>query len=285
VSDAPAVICAGRLYADLIFSGLSAIPALGTETFGDALAIHPGGGAVITAAHLAANGCKPRLMSTLPAAPFAAAITREIKAHGIDIALCKPASKGSDPQLTVAMSTATDRAFLTRRTGPAIPQPTLRRLKSAKATHLHIGELATLVEHPDLIPQARRAGLTVSLDCSWNEDLFRPNIANLIAAVDIFLPNAEEFAALRAAGLPLPMAPITVVKNGAKGAEMFRGNEHRSVPAVKTNVIDTTGAGDAFDGGFLAAWLRGNSPEQCLKAGAESGACAISGTGGFGGLT
>jgi len=280
----PTVICAGRLYADLIFTGLPHFPTLGTEIFADALGIHPGGGACITAAHLAANGCNPMLLSTLPAPPYAEAILPTIQAFGIDTTLCKPTKKNTDPQITVAIIHDGDRAFLTRRVGPATPTPSLAMMTTAKATHLHIAELATLVEQPNLLKRARRAGMTVSLDCSWNEAQFDLGIAALIKSVDIFFPNRLELDALLNAGLTLPLAPVTVVKDGEKGATTYNSKGQWTAPAARVKVADTTGAGDAFDAGYLAAWLEGKSPKACLQAGHKSGAIAVKKSGGFGAL-
>ncbi len=284
MTAAPVVVCAGRLYADLIFTGLPEFPALGTETFAQALGVHPGGGAVITAAHLAAGGVRPLLLSILPASPFAEAILPTIRDFGIDVSLCKPAAKTADPQLTVAIARDGDRAFLTRRDGPAAPFPMLKALKATKATHLHIAELATLVERPGLLKRARRAGMTVSLDCSWNQAQFGSDIADLIAAVDIFFPNRMELEALLSAGLTLPLAPVTVVKDGASGAEVFTPGGRWKAAAKSVKDADTTGAGDAFDAGYLAAWLQGKTPKACLLAGHKAGAVAVKKPGGFGAL-
>jgi sugar/nucleoside kinase (ribokinase family) len=248
----PQVICAGRLYADLVFTGLARFPSPGTETFCDGLGLHPGGGAVITAGYLVAGGVTADLMATLPAAPFDAVLLPQIAACGIGTGFCAAAPPGVDPQITVAMAYDADRSFLTHRAGAALPGQALELLAKSGAGHLHIGELATLAEHPDLITVARRAQMTISLDCSWDEAHFTGDIGALIAAVDVFLPNAAEAVALRARGIPM-LAKTTVIKRGAAGAELLGEKEHLTVAALPATVVDATGAGDAFDGGFLAA--------------------------------
>ncbi|MHA1554922.1 MAG: PfkB family carbohydrate kinase, partial [Alphaproteobacteria bacterium] len=150
--------------------------------------------------------------------------------------------------------------------------------------HLHISELSTLVEHPELVSEARAGGLTVSLDCGWDEELFTPEAGPLIAEVDVFLPNEAEANALQMAGLTLPIAPVTVIKRAALGAEAWSDDDHYTVPAQPVTVVDATGAGDAFDGGFLHAWLAGDNVRECLMAGNRSGAVAVSAPGGVGGI-
>jgi sugar/nucleoside kinase (ribokinase family) len=67
---------------------------------------------------------------------------------------------------------------------------------------------------------------------------------------------------------------------GARGALVVTGGETFRVPAVKTRVVDATGAGDSFNAGFLASYLRGESLEKCAKAGAVAGARSVGFVGG-----
>ncbi len=70
------------------------------------------------------------------------------------------------------------------------------------------------------------------------------------------------------------------MKLGARGALVCTGGKLFRVPAVKTRVVDTTGAGDSFDAGFLASFLKGGSIEASARAGAAAGARAVSAVGG-----
>lgn len=186
-------------------------------------------------------------------------------------------------QITVAIPIANDRAFLTRAAGDALPP--LGTFDWTAFSHLHIGELGTLEENPELIEAARAAGLSISLDCGW-QDAFRPEVRDLIAAVDVFLPNQRELAALLEVGVPETCAEVTVVKNGKQGARACVRSQsawhHEVPPAVR--VIDATGAGDAFNGGFISAWLKGAALKDCLRQGNACGAASVQSTGGVGGL-
>lgn len=69
----------------------------------------------------------------------------------------------------------------------------------------------------------------------------------------------------------LKSAPLVVIKRGARGAiGKIRGNKSVSVSAVPTSVVDTTGAGDSFAGGYIARWMTDGNLEDCLHAGAIS---------------
>jgi len=273
------LLCVGRLYCDLVFSELPRLPTLGQEVYAGALSLHAGGGAVITAAHLSQLGRSTHLAAFWPAPPFADQVQGDVAGAGIGNSLCRP-STAPEPQITVAMSDGGERAFLTRRVGRAVPDISIADLHALNIGHMHIGELATLVEQPDLITFARSAGLTLSLDCSW-DDAATARAAPLIAAVDVFFPNEEEVAQLTALGLRPPFAPLTVVKRGARGAVAQGNGQTVESPGHRVPVVDTTGAGDAFNSGFLHRWLDAAPLAVCLAAGNARGAEAVQQRGGF----
>jgi sugar/nucleoside kinase (ribokinase family) len=144
-----------------------------------------------------------------------------------------------------------------------------------------VGELSTLLERPDLVPLARSVGATISLDCAWDEDMAMADVPGLLAQVDVFLPNDAEVRHLVERGVAEPFAPLTVVKKGAEGSSAIMGGREVSEPAKRVRAVDTTGAGDAFNAGFLSAWLAGDPLPSCLRAGNAMGATAIACRGGF----
>ena len=281
MSEKSVILCIGRIYCDLIFTGLPRLPTMGTEVFAGGLGVHAGGGAFITAAHLRALGHRAALSATLPAPPFRDIVNDEIAKASVDAQLCGDADPISDPQVTVALAGGSDRAFITRRVGPAFPPLSVENLREIAVHHVHIGELATLIEHPDLIDLARDAGATLSLDCSWDDDLDFGRAGKLIAAVDVFLPNDSEVSLLKRHGLPEPLAPLTVVKRGHQGAVATKDGKHVRDSLEPVAAIDTTGAGDAFNAGFLSSWLAGEDLKTNLRSGNRQGFLAVSQRGGF----
>jgi len=281
------VLCLGRTYCDLIFTGLSGLPVLGRELFADNVAIVPGGGAFITAAHLVSLGSPAALVTRLGTDPLSSGLEDPIRKSGIDLTFIERASDAG-PQLTVAIVQSQDRAFLSRRAGHAKPATLLAALASPNARHLHIAEYATLAEIPDLVTGAKRRGLTVSLDPSWDEALIHdPTFLESCRGIDIFLPNAEEAAAIsraededKALDLLSRHFPLVVLKKGPDGAVLAHGDERQSCPAAQVKVVDTTGAGDAFNAGFLHHWLNGEDHSSCLEAAIEAGSLSVQAAGG-----
>jgi sugar/nucleoside kinase (ribokinase family) len=132
--------------------------------------------------------------------------------------------------------------------------------------------------------------LTTSLDCNYDPaEKWDSRIRQVLKLTDVFFPN--EIEALRltncrsvaeAAWELATLARIVVVKLGARGALVCAEGKQFRVPAIKTRVVDTTGAGDSFDAGFLACFLKGGSIDASARAGIAAGARAVSAVGGTG---
>jgi sugar/nucleoside kinase (ribokinase family) len=168
----------------------------------------------------------------------------------------------------------------------------------AAADHLHVTGYSLVRPGPRpaalaAIARATDAGMSVSVDPS-SAALLGPEFLELAAGATLLLPNADEAAVL--SGLPDPVASAhaladrfgeVVVKLGAEGALWTNGSDEERVPAVPAAAglpggasprpasLDTTGAGDAFAAGLLAARLRGASPADALVAGCRLAARAV----------
>jgi sugar/nucleoside kinase (ribokinase family) len=224
-SDAASVLCIGRLYCDLVFRGLSAMPVLGQERFAETVALVPGGGGFITAAHLASLGRPAALLARLGLDPLSQALEPQLTASGVDLRWLESADDAG-PQPTVVIVQGGERAFLSRRAGPARPATLDAALASPQARHLHIAEFATLAEIPDLVSRAKRAGLSVSLDPSWDDDLIaEPDLVARCTGVDVFLPNAAEARAI--AGTD------DIAQAGRRLSRHFRSSRSRTAPPAR----------------------------------------------------
>ena len=264
-----AVLCLGRLWCDIIFTGLPRAPSPGEEVFARDVAIAPGGGAFITAAVLADAGRKAYLLSRLGLDPLSSALEPALRLSGVALDFLDRAAEAG-PQPTVAMVQGGERAFVSRRAGAARPATLDAALACPGVRHLHVAEAATLFDLPDLIPAAKARNLSVSLDPSWDDDLMRrDDFLKRCAGVDIFMPNEGELDALCDGDLDAVagLLSLVVVKRGAAGAVLASGAERMSRPATPVTALDSTGAGDSFNAGFLTAWLGARGLEASLAAG------------------
>lgn len=159
-----------------------------------------------------------------------------------------------------------------------------------EGAHLHLAGYTLLREGSRAagiraLALARERGMTTSLDPSSAAPLATVGAARFLewsVPVDLLLPNADEAALLsghsdadHAARALTAAATEVVVKLGAAGAAWSGGTEVRRRPAEKVEVVDTTGAGDAFAAGLLSAWRPGGDPEAALAAGCRLAARAV----------
>jgi sugar/nucleoside kinase (ribokinase family) len=282
----PEIAVIGRLYCDVIFTGLQELPVLGRERFAPSLTVTAGGGAFITSAWLRHLGVDPLLAADLGTDPFSALIGEALDAHGIGRAGLRLLD-GPLPRITVAMPLEGDRAFLSH-VAPAETRDLALLLREQTPRWLHVCEIGTLVEHPELISLARESGATLSADPSWDDSLlFDSAVRRLLAEVDLLLPNEEEARALtdgckaeEAASALAAQGPVVVLKRGAGGVLVVGPEGRLAVPSPKAEVVDTTGAGDAFNAGFLAGRLQGRTLEEAARLGTNCGAQSVATAGG-----
>jgi sugar/nucleoside kinase (ribokinase family) len=124
-----------------------------------------------------------------------------------------------------------------------------------------------------LLREAREAGAGVSLDTNWDPSgEWDGGLRELLPLVDCLLPNAEEARRLAGAASLVTAASelaarvgTVAIKLGADGGMARSAGESAELPAPSTEVVDTTGAGDSFDAGFIAARLRGLELARCLE--------------------
>lgn len=288
---AKAVLSLGRIYCDLVFGGLDGMPQLGREQFAQDFTLTPGGGALISAAHLAAIGRPAALLARFGTDDMSTLLGKQFDALNINLQFLDR-HESAGPQLTVVMVNGEDRAFLSRRAGHARPATFEAALAWPEAAHLHIAEYATLHEMRDAISAAKAQGLTVSLDPSWDDELIAdPQFFEHAAGADLFLPNLEEARALtgcedsHAALEQLRQHfPVVALKRGGDGALLAMDGAVLELATPVVEVVDTTGAGDAFNAGFIDAWLDGRSPADCLAAAIARGSRSVQAAGGTGSL-
>jgi sugar/nucleoside kinase (ribokinase family) len=194
----------------------------------------------------------------------------------------------------VILSRPDDRAILTfpgalaRLTSDDVDDALLGR-----ARHLHVASWFLIPGLADgghrLLARARNAGCTISLDTNWDPTERWSGVREVLGLVDVLLPNRAELLALagrndddveRAAAAVRALGPLVAMKAGADGAIGWDdvGRHHR--PGLAVEVVDTTGAGDSFDAGFLTAWLAGRPFGDCLRWAAVAGSLSTRAAGG-----
>lgn len=194
--------------------------------------------------------------------------------------------------LTLHLVRSEDRAMLTfPGTISALRSEDVDKDLLKRSRHLHVGSyfLQTGLQGglTELLETARKSGTSVSLDPGWDpEESWGSGLCETLAATDIFLPNEQELLAvtgsesLEEALDNLAGVSTVVVKRGAAGALAHEDGVAKECSSPQLEVVDTTGAGDSFDAGFLFGKLRGGDVGVALAVGCICGALSTQGSGG-----
>ena len=286
------VVVVGDFFMDIVMSGFYVMPRLGEEAFAQTLRQEIGGGAAITSSGLARLGLKVAVLGVIGKEDGMWIVKKLIGAGVSASALEHHPTEPSG--VTVSVSTAEDRAFFTyyganEHLPLLLKEPEARALM-ANSRHVHFACAPDPVLDAGLFPELHEAGCKISIDVGWHEFwLTDPRNYGILSEADLFFPNEREAALMTGRKNPEDMLEELqrrgvrniALKLGGKGAVLAWRGELIWCPPYPVDSVDTTGAGDCFDAGFIYAWLNGESPEYCLRTACVCGALSTRGLGGI----
>ncbi|MFK2875327.1 carbohydrate kinase family protein [Dyella lipolytica] len=286
------ILVVGEINVDFVFKGCHALPMPGKEVLADDFVMTPGSSSMICAMGLARLGNQVAFHGRLGTDASGKFCLEALQDAGIDVTSLRP--DGSQRTgVTVSLSTPQDRALVTF--AGAIAELRAEEIEDEwlrAADHLHVSsyylQKALRPGCRELFARAASLGLTTSLDPGfdpeqqWESDLF-----DTLREVDVFLPNEQELQAItgrsdmrEALALVQNGRTQTIVKRGRQGCVSVHDGQWLNVPAYAVDAIDSTGAGDSFDAGFLHAWLRDVPLLDCMRWGSACGGLSTRGIGG-----
>ncbi len=286
------ILVAGELNPDLVLASLTSAPEPGREVVARDFAFRMGSSSAICASGLAQLGNDVAFLGKAGDDVFGRFCVKQLADAGVDVSLVC-----ADPSLqtgvTVSISDR-DRALVTY-------PGAMERLRADDATdgllarfrHLHVSsyflQRGLKPGLPSLFRRARALGLTTSFDPGhdpyneWGDeirDVFRDTSLLLLNEVELELTIGSGDIDQGLARLATD-STTAVVKLGSRGAAALDATGViQRTPAMNVDVLDTTGAGDSFNGGFLHAWLRGWSLSKALRCGVVCGSLSTRGLGG-----
>jgi sugar/nucleoside kinase (ribokinase family) len=296
----------GDVNPDILVIGDDVVPEFGqVEKVVGTIRLTVGGSSAITACGLARLGLKVAHGGIVGDDMLGHAILEALRDRGVDISTVS-VEPAIPTGATVHLGQGDRRAMLTatgtidRLRAEDVPRDILPHIR-----HIHAGSTAIQPRLrpglPALFREARAAGVTSSFDTNWDPDRRWDSIEPMLASADIFFPNEREAALISgiddplaaahalvakavAAGRETSAGPLTVVvKLGAAGALAVRDEEALRLPADRVQVVDSTGAGDAFDAGFIYGYLDGRSLGECLALAVACGTLSTRAIGGVDG--
>jgi len=283
----------GELNLDLILSGLPPKLELEREHLAKDLTITLGSSSAIFTHNLALLGSRVGFSSAIGSDALGEIALQFLRESGTDVTGVRK-FEGKLSGLTTILPTGSQRYILTY-------PGTMFEMRFdhldldyvLDARHLHLSSYylhrALRPRIPELFRAAKSAGLTTSLDTNDDpEDAWADDLRSLLPHVDLLLPNERELCKIahsddvdRAIGILAEQVRLLVVKRGKAGAVARRGSERFEAEAFSVQSVDSVGAGDSFDAGFVHQFIRGRPIEECLKFASLTGALSTTRAGGI----
>jgi sugar/nucleoside kinase (ribokinase family) len=288
------VVVVGDANPDLLLTG-DVVPRFGqVEQLLDSADLVLGGSAAIVAAGLARLGVATALVAAVGDDTFGWLTRDLLEDAGVDTRWLRV--DGTAPTGLSVILSSQGRAILTHpgtiaTTGPGVLPPAS---ELGGVRHVHSASVF-LQPHlapalPGFLSAARAQGATTSVDTNWDPAENWVAAHDLLQHADLFLPNAAELAAVTgqadrdAAAAWCAVRGITLVlKDGGAGGTVWAPDGTSvSAPGIAVEVVDTTGAGDSFDAGFLSGWIASLPLAEALARATAAGSLSTRGVGGTG---
>lgn len=263
-------------------------PERGQKSSGRILGKYPGGMVANLLASASAMGAKCCGILCVGDDEFGHISLNDLKDRGVDIS-SSIIRKGADTYFTTNCIAPDGEKRMILCFGDAIyPSPEevdTTKLASSKICQMTGSHISLSIP---IAKKAKERGTLVSLDLErLNKKMSDIDKKTLLSLSDIVFPNEEglfsysgESDIEKGANILLSMGPsVVVVTRGEKGADLFTKEEHYHMPALADSVLDTTGAGDTFNGAFLASLAQGYDLKNCLALASAAAAIQVGAVG------
>jgi sugar/nucleoside kinase (ribokinase family) len=279
------VAIAGEINLDLILYGLPDPMPVERELLASNFQLTLGGSSAILAHNLAILGNRVGFITMLGSDTLGSIAFDRLSESGVDLSRVVRRPGTPSTGVTLLLDHSGSRHILTypgTMSEMTCSDLDFAYLSSAKHFHLSSLFLQRSLQSglPQLFRDLKKAGLTISLDTNDDpDDRWGGVLDQLLDSIDILLPNEDEICRIARRGTLEESldslsnrVPLIAVKCGKRGAVIQAGKQRFTVPPIAVQPVDTIGAGDSFNAGFLSAYLQGMSLEKCTTAGNITGA-------------
>lgn len=284
-------LVAGEANVDLLVEGATSLE-IGKEKLATGMQLVLGDSSAITAFNLARLGRSVSFVGVVGQDYFGKFVEGKLAAGPVHLQGLRRTDR-AQTGMTIWHSKNGQRAGVTYPgTISMLRAKDVSRQQLSGARHLHVGAYFLLsdlqAKAPKVFAEAKQLGLTTSVDCNYDTtERWNSRLPEVLKYTDVFLPNEQEAQELTGESKPVvaarklaKLARVVVVKRGSKGAVVVTWGQSFLVAAKVVKVVDTTGAGDSFNAGFLSKFLTGAKLETCAKAGVLAGARCVRKLGG-----
>ena len=285
------ILVAGEINPDLILTGDVKPEFDQVEKLVDSAALTIGSSSAIFACGAARLGLKVAFIGLCGEDVFGRFMLEEMQKRAVDVSSVI-IRKDGQTGLSVILCSGVDRAILTN-PGliPSLRESDISNVLLRQTQHLHVASyfLQTDLQPglPDLFRRARGLGLTTSLDTNYDPSEKWVGFDELLAVTNVFLPNEKEAKSLSgkvsvdlAADQLGSRVDTLAIKLGGEGALGVRKSQKVKVASIPVKVVDTVGAGDSFNAGFLYGYLYKWELAKTLRLACVCGALSTQKAGG-----
>jgi sugar/nucleoside kinase (ribokinase family) len=294
------IICLGILVADIIGRPLRAVPDPGRLVLVDEMSLHTGGCAINAATALSRLGLPVEVIGKIGSDSFGDFILNALAERNIGVrGIMRDREVGTSATMVMVAPDGERRFvhYIGANARLTLDDIDLAMVEAGAILHI-AGSLVMpgIDGQPtaELLRHARTAGVTTFLDTVWDDKgRWMDILAPCLPHIDYFVPSLPEGQALtglddpaEVAGALLESGVKTVgLKMGADGCLVMSGNGQMiRLPAFQVDVVDATGAGDAFAAGFIAGVWQGWDLEKTARFASAVGALCVTGLGASGGV-
>lgn len=284
------VVCAGILVADHVCTPMERLPEAGRLVAVDAMYLLTGGCAANVAVNVAKQGIRVSVVGKVGDDFWGRFIREDLAAHGVDTRGVRATPTFQTSQTMILLCRGEDRRFVhTFGANRDFRAEDIDPAALEEAAVFYVGGYLVL---PALLPErlgalfrrCRERGVRTVLDVVIPTGfVYRGELEPVLPYTSVFLPNNDEaemltgsadprrqIACLRAWG-----AETVVITMGGAGLLFNRGEDLLRADPFPSEVVDQTGAGDAFCAGFIAGMVRGMDLEGCVRYGSALGASCV----------
>lgn len=279
------VLCIGNISYDIPVWPVDSVN-WGRSIWVDEITFSVGGNGANTSYSLATLGAPVLLTGKVGRDNQGDAVVDALKSAGVQLDIHR--SDQPTTSTVVLVHSSSDRAFLHRPGASRDVTPEMVRFHVPGFSHFHLANPFSLpiIRHhgAHVMSRAKAAGLSTSLDTAWDaKDRWMEDIGPCLPYTDLLFVNDSEARMLTGSDDPGVAASVfrdkgakdVVVKVGPRGCIVFAGAEEYKAPGFEVMAKDTTGAGDCFVGGFLAALHRGLSYAESARIANAVGAMKV----------
>ncbi|MEH7125474.1 MULTISPECIES: ribokinase [unclassified Bacillus (in: firmicutes)] len=263
MSNNPKITVVGSINMDLV-TITDQVPQIGETLLGNRFQTNPGGKGANQAVAAARLGADVHMIGCVGNDSFGKELIQHLSDQGVDVSNVEPVT-GSTGTATIIVSNQDNSIIVV----PAANEHVTAAFVESKRDTIASSDILILqLEIPlegveKAVEIAKENGVKIILNPAPIQEL----PAELIANVDYLTPNEHEYKVLEKAMEEKVLKEKVILTKGSKGVSFYQGGKEVNIPAFRVNVVDTTGAGDSFNGGFAVALSKGLTMDAACKYG------------------